>query len=189
MQKSHSNTALEIRGKLPLHTFTLFIPPHRKHLLYQKPDLAIVPANLCALRSLSEMFDPRDLNQKACHILWQVKLTYFEAQLIYQVVGMARLSLAVINDIQFRAKLTIKLTAGKFTGMSAAIQTKPTTPLIEVLKRKWLLAEGMKKFIKLRQLRKGRRRKLWQASFRQRLLSLSITPCTEDMSYDRGHQR
>ena len=132
-----------------------------------------MPAGSCALRSLSEMFDPGDLNQKACHVLWQVKLTYFEARSIYQVVGMARLSLAIIDDIQFRAKLAIKLTAGKFTGTSAAIQTKTTAPLIEVLKCKWLVAESMKKFIKLKQLRKRRRRKLWQASFRQCLLSLS----------------
>lgn len=59
-------------------------------------------------------------------------MTYFEAWSIYQVVGMARLSVAV-TDV-FRAKLAIKLTAGKFSQAPAAIQAKPTTPLIEVLK-------------------------------------------------------
>lgn len=130
------------------HTFTPFIPPPCKCLLYQKPNLSSAPAGSCALRSLSEMFYPGDLNQKACHVLWQVKLTYFEARSIYQVVGMARLSLAIIDDIQFRAKLAIKLSAGKFTGTPAAMQTKTTTPLIEVLKCKWLLAESMKKINK-----------------------------------------
>lgn len=46
------------------------------------------------------------------------------------------MSLAITDDIQFRAKLAIKLAAGKFTGTAAAIQTKNTTPLIEVLKCK-----------------------------------------------------
>jgi len=65
-----------------------------------------------------------------------VKLTYFEAQSICQIVGMARLSLVIISDIQFVVKLAIKLTASKFSGMPAAIQTKSTTPLIEALKFK-----------------------------------------------------
>lgn len=165
-QKGKSNTALERKVKLPLRTFTLFIPLHCKCLLYQETDLPGMPTSSCALRSLSEMLDPGDLNQKACHMLWQVKLTYFEAQSICQVVGMARLSLVIISDIQFVVKLAIKLTASKFSGMPAAIQTKSTTPLIEALKFKWLLAKSMKK-------KSGSRgRKLWQTCFRQRWLSL-----------------
>lgn len=60
------------------------------------------------------------------------------------------MSLVIINDIQFRAKLAIKLTVGKFTGMPASIQTTSTTLLIEVFKCKCLLAESIKKIIKLR---------------------------------------
>lgn len=131
IQKSKSSTALESGGKLLLHTLTPFIPLHCKCLLHQKPDLPSLPPSLACF----------EISVKN---VWALGFKPENLPHFYQVVGMARLSLAAIDDIQFRAKLAIKLTVGKFSQAPAAIQTKPVTPLIEVLKWSWLLAKSMR---------------------------------------------